>query len=335
MINKEVSIIVPIYNVEQYLRKCLDSLIAQTYKTIKIWAVIDGSPDNSIEIVREYEKRDSRIVCVDKENGGCGSALEFAIKEMDSPYFLVCDPDDWLEPNAVEVLLEQADLNNADITVGDRYDVFSDSNEIIRINSNLRIPEIDPKRVIEGVDVGKFAFMEISPHSKLFRTSVCKNIIFPHKVSYTDFVLFIVAISNAQKVLYVNQALSYYLCNRVGNTATDTNPKKFGYYLTVLESTMSQVEIHPNKYLFKRLFDYICFISTEYVNSACSKKEFSPYFERILKCLRALSKHRNEVMDTRLLDKKHELLFKLFTNPITSRIGFYWYLYLYRSGNKN
>ena len=119
---------------------------------------------------------------------------------MDSPYFLVCDPDDWLEPNAVEVLLEQADLNNADITVGDRYDVFSDSNEIIRINSNLRIPEIDPKRVIEGVDVGKFAFMEISPHSKLFRTSVCKNIIFPHKVSYTDFVLFNVAISNAQKV---------------------------------------------------------------------------------------------------------------------------------------
>ena len=65
MINKEVSIIVPIFKVEQYLRKCLDSLIAQTYKTIKIWAVIDGSPDNSIEIVREYEKRDSRIVCVD------------------------------------------------------------------------------------------------------------------------------------------------------------------------------------------------------------------------------------------------------------------------------
>ena len=82
-----VSIIVPIYNVEKYVEKCLQSLLRQTFKDIEIWAISDGSPDNSIEIIKKYSKKDKRIKCVEKENGGYGSVLEYAIKKINTEYF--------------------------------------------------------------------------------------------------------------------------------------------------------------------------------------------------------------------------------------------------------
>lgn len=96
-----VTVLVPMYNVEKYVSKCLDSLISQTYKDIEIWAVNDGSPDNSRNIVLDYAAKDSRVKLIDKENGGYGSVLQMGIKKIKSPYFLVCDPDDWLEPTAI------------------------------------------------------------------------------------------------------------------------------------------------------------------------------------------------------------------------------------------
>ena len=92
----KVSIIVPIYNVEKYVSKCLDSLTRQTFSDIEILAVSDGSPDNSKEIVLKYAEKDKRVKFIEKENGGYGSVLETAIARIESEYFMVCDPDDWL-----------------------------------------------------------------------------------------------------------------------------------------------------------------------------------------------------------------------------------------------
>ena len=94
MERSKVTIIVPIYNVEKYVSKCLDSLINQTMDEIEVFAIIDGSPDNSIDIVKKYASMDSRIKCFDKENGGYGSVLEYALDKIETEYFLICDPDD-------------------------------------------------------------------------------------------------------------------------------------------------------------------------------------------------------------------------------------------------
>ena len=93
----KVTIIVPIYNVEKYIEKCLRSLLAQSFSEFEVWAIDDGSPDNSSDIVKEFCKKDSRIKLIQKENGGYGSVLEYAIKRIETEYFLICDPDDWLE----------------------------------------------------------------------------------------------------------------------------------------------------------------------------------------------------------------------------------------------
>ena len=102
----KVTIIVPIYNVEEYVAKCLDSLLRQTYSDYVIYAVNDGSPKNEQPIIDRYAAAyPEKVVAIRKENGGSGSVLEMAIARLDSEYFLVCDPDDYLADDALETLV--------------------------------------------------------------------------------------------------------------------------------------------------------------------------------------------------------------------------------------
>ena len=89
MKENDITVIVPTYNVEKYIGKCLKSLLNQTYKNFEIWAVDDGSPDNSKEIIQKYQKVDNRIKYIYKKNGGYGSVLEYCIKKINTKYFLI------------------------------------------------------------------------------------------------------------------------------------------------------------------------------------------------------------------------------------------------------
>src|SRR5699024_1156901 len=158
------TIIVPIYNVEQYVRKCLVSLSRQTYKNIEIWAVDDGSPDNSKEIVRELSNKDHRIKLIEKENGGYGSVLEYSIKNIQSEYFLICDPDDLLASDVVEKLLVLAKRDNLDLVIGDRINFYGSTKQEVYVktiaNENF---EISPFNVYSNSeDIQKFSFAQPS-----------------------------------------------------------------------------------------------------------------------------------------------------------------------------
>lgn len=112
-----LSIGVPVYNVEKYLQKCLDSLINQTLRDIEIIIVNDGSTDSSGEICKEYEQKDTRIRLINKENGGLASARQAALEASTGLYFCACDADDWVEPTMYEVLYQQAKESRADIVM--------------------------------------------------------------------------------------------------------------------------------------------------------------------------------------------------------------------------
>lgn len=98
------SIIVPIYNVEKYLLKCLDSLVNQTYSNIEIICINDGSPDNSLQILEEYASKDNRIKIINQENQGLSGARNTGLKNVTGDYVLFIDADDWLELNSCEIL---------------------------------------------------------------------------------------------------------------------------------------------------------------------------------------------------------------------------------------
>lgn len=110
-----VSIVVPIYNVEPYLRKCLDSIIGQSYQNLEIILVDDGSTDNSHEICDEYKEKDSRVKVIHKPNGGQSEARNVGLDNITGDYVTFIDSDDWYEVNTIETLLLAAKNNGVKI----------------------------------------------------------------------------------------------------------------------------------------------------------------------------------------------------------------------------
>lgn len=114
----KVSIIVPVYNVEKYLRKCIDSLINQILNDIEIICINDGSTDKSLEILEEYKNRDSRIILLNQENSGQSVARNRGIEIAKGEYLGFVDPDDWIDLDYYEKLYNAASTNDTDIAVG-------------------------------------------------------------------------------------------------------------------------------------------------------------------------------------------------------------------------
>lgn len=254
--NKKISIIVPIYNVEKYVIKCLDSLVNQTYNDLIVYAISDGSPDKSVELIKNKNYPSDKVVLIEKENGGYGSVLEYALKIIETEYFMICDPDDYLVDDAVEKLMIQVNEKNLDIIIGDKYLIYENSTDALVKTYSGKSYKIIPNYVYENDDIGMLSFLDVSPHAKIFRTSLAKNIIFPHKVSYTDFLLYLVCLSNSKRAMYINIPYAYYLIDRPGNTATDVNPKIVKYHISVWFSCIDNIDVSSLQYgfLLHRLF---------------------------------------------------------------------------------
>ncbi|MGO5298978.1 glycosyltransferase family 2 protein [Lactobacillus amylovorus] len=320
----KVTIIVPMYNVEKYVKKCMNSLLAQTLKDIEILAIDDGSPDDSAKIVETFAKKDSRIKLIKKKNGGYGSGLEVAIANITSEYFLICDPDDWLQKDAVKILYKNAIKDNVDIVVGDKFNVYEDTlNEMYQ---NTFEPELNIKPHVvysRKSDVQRFAFGLVSPHAKLYRTSLVKDVHLPHHVSYTDFELYILALANAERVEYIDLPLAYYLLDREGNTNTAVKPSIISDYLTVWSSTFQQLKKYDNvNELYLILFWQLKKILSEYsrvTNATCNDK----YYYQICSSLEIIRKQKKQILSTNVksLSIASRTLNRMLLNKFFMNIG--------------
>ena len=138
MENKEVvSIVIPIYNVEAYLKQCLETIVNQTYPNLEIILVNDGSPDKSEEICKEFFKRDSRIRYVRQVNGGLSAARNTGIDLATGDYITFVDPDDWVTEDYVETLYTQLKKYEADVSIAN-YNLFNESTSkfLIKVTEN-------------------------------------------------------------------------------------------------------------------------------------------------------------------------------------------------------
>ena len=114
-----ISIIIPVYNVEKYLRRCLDSVLNQTFQDWQAICVNDGSPDNSATILEEYAQRGSRFVVVTKKNGGSSDARNVGVKRAQGEYILFVDSDDFIHPQTLELMVDIAKSKKADMAMFD------------------------------------------------------------------------------------------------------------------------------------------------------------------------------------------------------------------------
>ena len=126
---KKISVIIPIYNVEDYLPQCLDSVIHQTHENLEIILVNDGSTDSCTKICDEYAAKDNRIKIINQENGGLSVARNTGIRTATGDYIAFIDSDDWIVPNFCEILLITALENNAEM-VECGFTKFENGNEI-------------------------------------------------------------------------------------------------------------------------------------------------------------------------------------------------------------
>lgn len=125
----KVSILVPCYNVEKYLGECLNSIIAQTLDDIEIICINDGSTDSTLDIIKDYAKRDKRIVIIDKENEGYGKSMNRGLDAATGEYVGIVESDDWVEPDAFETLYNAAKKNKADMVKADFVFFDNDTRE--------------------------------------------------------------------------------------------------------------------------------------------------------------------------------------------------------------
>ena len=225
MENELISIVVPIYNVENYLRMCLDSIQNQTYQNFECLLINDGSPDNSADICREYLAKDARFRYFEKENGGSSSARNFGIERSEGEYVTFVDSDDWLEHDALQLLYDALKKENADISIG-RYNCYDESRcQYLFYDSNPddSLEVIEGKEIIdrEGVEEMKTGNWTVA-YLKLIKRELLQDLPFPIGKMAEDTYWTWKVLLKASKVVYLNRCIYWY---RVGLTGTLSNTR--------------------------------------------------------------------------------------------------------------
>lgn len=211
-----VSVIVPVYNVELYLEKCLDSLMNQTYKNLEILLIDDGSLDNSGSICDEYSKKDSRFVVIHKSNGGVSSARNEGLKQMNGNYFTFVDPDDVVDKNYVKILLENCLKHNCEISICGVRDVYE--NQQIRSCSKKFKKKIDKSRAIQEVLNSKYYTGVV--WGKIYKKEILDFIRFDENLKIAEDLKFLINILENIESVYVDTTVCLYNFTLRNNSAT-------------------------------------------------------------------------------------------------------------------
>lgn len=221
----DISIIVPIYNAEKYLNKCIESLINQTKKELEFILINDGSTDNSEKIIKSY--KDKRIKYFKNENQGIGKTRNFGIEKATGKYIMFVDSDDYIDKNMAKLMFDKAFSNSLDMVVCDYYKVINNE------NIEEKLPSFKPTTLKNRPDL--LCDINLSPWNKIYKTSLIKdnNIKFVENLKYEDAPFVIEALDKANKVGKVNKCLNYYVIH--GNSETTVRDKRVFDILKIID----------------------------------------------------------------------------------------------------
>ena len=263
----KVSVIIPVYNVEQYLRQSLDSILGQTLEDIELLCVNDGSTDKSLEILQEYASKDERVKIFDKENEGQGVGRNIGIKNATGEFIAFVDPDDWVEPDMYEKMYNQAKTLNSQV-------VFCDYRKVQEWDGKITIPHIfrkavsltksKPIKVPVGQNIKKpilynsFLVAPCQAWNGIYDTKLVKE----NAIRFADFrcfedVMFIVrTIVLAQNISYLNSVLYNY---RIRKTSTlRANEERYIDLINITKAVKDYLKKQGLMDDFESNFEYFC-----------------------------------------------------------------------------
>lgn len=286
----KISVIIPVYNVSEYISRCADSIVSQNLYDIEIIFVNDGTKDNSREIVEKYQHKDSRIIILDKENGGLSSARNYGLKHAKGEYVLFVDSDDYLELNACERIYIEHLENNADIIVfGSK--IFPEYNVDMWIRNNLSV-----RTVYYDTDIPKVLFKENGAYPYVWRNCYKRkfleklNIFFDENAKFAEDILFQFEVFPfANNIAFIEDKLYNYRFSRPGslmNTYNRNEDEKLNYHINIahkisdywiannlIQDNELEYLLWMKEYLIDKLFWWNCAYKEQKVKEICGMIE--------------------------------------------------------------
>jgi len=239
--NDLITIVVPIFKVEKYLKRCIDSIIEQTYKNIEIILVDDGSPDKCGEIIDEYAKKDFRIKTIHKDNGGLSDARNAGIDVATGQYITFVDSDDYINDNYISLLYDAIVKEKSEISIGlhiVQYDTGTKKKKYTKQKNEIVNSKEALYRILydKGVDLSAWA--------KLYKIELFNNIRYPKGRLFEDSATTYKLIDKATKISLVNEYIYNYMIRNDSISNGKFNNKKMDLIVSIREMT----EYIRNKY---------------------------------------------------------------------------------------
>lgn len=308
----KVSIIIPVYNVENYLDRCLKSVEKQTYKDIEVIIVDDGSPDNSYKIIDEYVKRNNNFISYKIENSGQGGARNFGIDKSTGEYIVFLDSDDYIAYDCIEKLVSAAISEKSDIVVCSCFDVKEDGTIIAKIENNIL------SGTTSIYNSPEILFNRVAPWGKMFKRSVLGDLKFVTRVWYEDMRLIPKFYLNAEKITYIDKALFYYV-QRTGSTMNNSNAIK---NLDIIDAFEDLIAYYKEKNVYDKFKEELNFLVISHIAVAgitrvllCKNKEKKAVIKKIEEYIFSFENlYQNKYIH--LLDSNKRLILKFNKNKL-------------------
>ena len=290
--NQKVSIIVPIYNKEKYLDRCMNSLVNQTYKDLEIILVDDGSSDRSLEICNDYAEKDSRIRVFAKENGGVSSARNLGMEQSTGAYLAFVDPDDYMELECIQLLKKSMDAEQADIVYCHPRDIEEGTGKSRTVSE-----ETGKRYPIQATEYNWAApWADTVSWGAIYRREITEGIAFDTDLKIGEDTLFLgKCIHNSEKIVRLDRALYNYCLNSDSVTSGYYSPRKMSE-LEAWRRLCQVFEDQPKVYataeagyaLRCRMFAVLYCKDENFMKNDCAwvGREFKKSAKYLLKCWR-------------------------------------------------
>lgn len=248
----KVSIVVPVYNVEKYLNRCLNSLVHQDYKNIEIIIVNDGSPDNSQKIIEKFQEKHSDIIkTFKKKNEGLSEARNFGLKKATGDYIIFIDSDDYIETNMISKMINCAYKDNSDIVVCNIYDEY-ENEKVTKIYENICT---DKSSIFDN---RKILLNRFSAWNKLFKISLFsdKELKFEKGKIYEDLRLILKIYLKAHTISFIKEPLYHYVI-RNGSIMTSSGIKKNLDIISAFDDVIDYYKKEDKYEIFKNELEFL------------------------------------------------------------------------------
>ncbi len=312
-----ISVIVPVYKVEEYLSRCVDSILSQTFEDLELILIDDGSPDNCGKICDEYTKKDNRVHVIHQENGGLSSArnagIDWAFENSNSQWLTFIDSDDWIHPRYLELLHSAAIANNTDISVCE-YTETSEFYDFENFN-NTSTQKLSAEELFVNHHV-----TSVIACCKLYKKNCFNSIRFPigklHEDEYTTYkILF-----EKNYVSYLTEQLYFYYTNPDSIVRSNWTPRRLDA-ITALEEQVAFFRKNGYTRALKNVEKNLLWNIVAQIETTEKSKDYSHFTPQLKKKLKACLKDYKKDLNLSLKNNSN-----LYVKAYPKLTKLYWFV---------